>query len=124
MMIKGAGIDLVKVSRIEKVYRRHPNRFLRRLFTPAEREEILKRKNIIPALAARFAGKEAVAKALGSGIGRIAWRDIELLRREGTPPVVNLCRTAKTWAESCGVTGVKVSWAHESGYAVAQAVAY
>ncbi|MGI6097195.1 MAG: holo-ACP synthase [Dethiobacteria bacterium] len=123
-MIKGIGIDLVELARIERVYRRFPQKFLARIFTSKEREELFRRQNLIPALAARFAAKEAVVKALGSGIGAVSWQDIELLREENTAPSVNLYGTAKEFAIRFGIDGLKVSWSHGRNYAVAQAVAY
>lgn len=124
MVIKGVGIDIVRVERIRRVYERFPEKFLNRLFTSAERQEITARLDPVPAIAARFAGKEAVVKALGSGIGPVSWRDVEFLQIDRGRPRVNLNGRAGRWAGSCHIKGVEVSWSHEREYAVAQAIAY
>ncbi len=124
LLVKGVGIDLIRIKRIARVYRRRPERFLKKIFTPQEIEVILKKGRPLPAIAARFAAKEAVAKALGCGIGVIRWCEMEILPgRRGKPRVV-LKGSAALWAQNSGIKGVEVSMSHDGPYAIAKAVAY
>lgn len=90
-MILGTGIDLIEVTRIEESYARFGERFLKRILRPAEIAYCLSMARPGPHLAARFAAKEAVSKAFGTGIGaHLGWRDIEVRRRESGEPFVEL----------------------------------
>ncbi len=124
LLIKGLGIDLIRKKRIETAYRRRPERFLKRIFTKKEIDQLFKKRNFLPSMAARFAAKEAVAKALGCGIGIISWCEMEILKDERGTPVVFLKGGAARWAKRYGIKGVKVSMSHDGPYAVANAVAY
>ncbi|MFT3990254.1 MAG: holo-ACP synthase [Luteolibacter sp.] len=124
MHIFGIGIDVVEVERIAGAISRHGEPFLARLFTPAEREycEIQKK----PALhyAARFAAKEAVSKALGTGIGGDAsWLDLEISRDSLGAPALSLTGSAAAFAESKGIREIKISLTHARDYAAANAIA-
>jgi phosphopantetheine--protein transferase-like protein len=77
--LKGVGVDLIRVRRIAQAYHRRPERFLHRIFSGQEIKLLFKKKNLLPSMAARFAAKEAVAKALGCGIGIARWREMEIL---------------------------------------------
>ena len=122
--LKGVGVDLIRVRRIAQAYHRRPERFLHRIFSGQEIKLLFKKKNLLPSMAARFAAKEAVAKALGCGIGIARWREMEILPGERGKPTVCLSGGAKSWAEKCGIKGVEVSMSHDGPYAIAQAVAY
>ena len=91
------GVDLVEIARFAEVVERHGERFLRRVFTDRELEEVGRN---IASLAARFAAKEAVAKALGTGIGPVSWREIEVLRGEARQPLLHLHGEASRLADS------------------------
>ena len=123
-MILGVGIDLVSIKRIERVYRRRPERFLRRIFTAAERDFLRERRFYMPAMASRFAAKEAVLKAIGCGIGPAGLREVEVLAPPGKPPRVRLYGDAARLAEEHGITAVEISLTHEPPFACAVAVAY
>ena len=85
---------------------------------------MLGKKNIFPTMAALFAAKEAVSKALGCGIGQVGWREIEILPGEKGKPKAILGGAALVWAGKHGIRGVEVSMSHDAPFAVAQAVAY
>src|SRR5690348_8213344 len=90
-MILGTGIDIVEVSRIRHSYERFGDRFLNRILLADEIAYCLSHKNPAPHLAARFAAKEAISKAFGTGIGRhLSWHDIEIRRKESGEPFVML----------------------------------
>lgn len=114
------GIDLIEIARIEGGIARLGERFLNRFFTPAERAACEDRPH---RLAARLAAKEAVAKALGTGIGAVRWVDIEILNGAGGRPVLNLYGEAQRAADALGITAWDVSLTHTGATAGAVAIA-
>lgn len=88
-MIKGLGNDIIEISRVREAHKEHGQAFLDRLFTQKEQEHCSAQKDSIPRFAGRFAAKEAIAKALGCGIGKdAAWHDLEVLANgDGKPEV-------------------------------------
>lgn len=113
------GIDVVVISRVGKVLQKHPERFLRRVFTP---EEAAVCRGRVHELAARFAAKEAVMKALGTGARGLAWREIEILPDRRGKPLVYLYGLAKQRGDAIGLHGVDVSLTHEGDLAIAAVV--
>ena len=121
-MIIGIGVDLVKISRIEKAGSGHPG-FLERVFTQKERDYCSRQKFPAQHYAARFASKEAILKAFGTGLSSgMRWTDIEVLHGVGGGPIVNLSGIAKDHADLKGVKQIMLSYSHDEGYAVAHAV--
>lgn len=110
------GVDIIEIERIEAVLRRHSQRFLQRVYTPAEQAYCRGR---VPELAVRFAAKEAVSKALGTGMRGIAWREMEILCDERGKPLVRLHGRARARAEELGLSEFVVSLSHSRDYAVA-----
>ena len=115
-----AGIDAIEPGRIAAALARHGERFLGRIFTPAERAICRERVN---SLAARWAAKEAVAKVLGTGLGTIAWREIEILANERGRPVLVLHGAAAARAAHLGLRHWSVSLTHLDTLALAMVVA-
>jgi holo-[acyl-carrier protein] synthase len=117
------GVDIVEIARIARTLARFGERFLRRVYTQAEVAYCRGR----PAqLAARFAAKEAVAKALGVGIfwrEGVYWRDVEVVRDPRGKPGIRLHRGALERAQQAGLGGWAVSLSHSREYAVAMVVA-
>jgi holo-[acyl-carrier protein] synthase len=114
------GVDLIEIARIEEVVARHGKHYLERVFTPAELEHCGRR---MESLAGRFAAKEAVAKALGSGIGDVTWKEIEILGDEQNAPVLRLYGVAEKKAQELGLTNWSVSISHSQSHSVAFVVA-
>jgi holo-[acyl-carrier protein] synthase len=114
------GIDAIEPARIASSIARWGERFLERIFTPAEREACGARP---ASLAARFAGKEAVAKALGTGVGAIHWRDIEILANARGRPVLILHGVAAERAAALGLRYWSISLTHLADIALAVVVA-
>ena len=85
-MIKGIGVDVLELERVEAVYERHRLRFVKRILTNEEQKEYRQRKRKANYLAKQFAAKEAISKALGTGIGSIRFTDIEVLRNSNGQP--------------------------------------
>jgi holo-[acyl-carrier protein] synthase len=114
------GVDAIEISRIRRALERYPA-FRERCFTEAERAYCDSRKNPAQSYAARFAGKEAVGKALGLGVARaFAWRDIEIVGRP--KPSVTLSGRALVWAQRLPAGAIDVSMTHNRELAVAVAV--
>ena len=112
------GVDLIEIDRIARALERYPG-FRERCFTEAERAYCDAKPNPPQHYAARFAGKEAVGKALGSGV-HFTWREIEI---RGRPkPGVHLSGRTKAWAERIGVEQIELSMTHSRGLAAAVAV--
>ena len=120
MRIIGLGIDLCEVDRVRHLLERYP-RFAERCFTPHEREYAFRFAKPERRLAARFAGKEAVMKSLGTGWRRIRWQDVEITG--GGKPTVRLSGSAARRAESMGVTGFEITITHTDVQAMVVAVA-
>jgi len=119
----GIGVDLVRIPRLRQVVERWQDRFLRRVFTEAELAYCLKRRDPIPHLAARFAAKEAVLKALGTGLSMgINWREMEIHRERGEAPKMILSGRCRAIGEAKGGRQVLLSITHDGDYALAQAV--
>ena len=119
MATYAVGIDLIAIARVRRVLERHPDRFLRRVYTP---EEVAFCRGRVPELAARFAAKEAVMKALGTGARGVAWREIEVLPDRRGKPLVYLYGRAQERAKRIGLDALDVSLSHERDYAVAAVV--
>jgi holo-[acyl-carrier protein] synthase len=116
------GVDIVEVSRIEGVLERYGQRFLDRIYSPLE---VAVSRGRAGELAARFAAKEAVSKALGVGIfgsDGLSWRDMEVLPDRRGRPLVYLYGRAEHRAKTLGLTEIAVSLSHDGGLAVAMVV--
>ncbi len=124
MTILGLGVDIVETSRIKSAILRHGEAFLERVFTDEEIAYCSAMKDPHPFYAARFAAKEAVSKAFGTGLGsEMAFREIEVRRKESGEPFIVLSGTAAETAERLGIREVRVSLSHTEQYGVANALA-
>ena len=114
------GVDLVEIKRFATAVERHKERFLLRVFTSRELAEV---GESLASLAARFAAKEAVAKAFGTGIGAIRWQEVEILRGPARQPELQLHGEALRLAETQGLRYWSLSLSHDRDYAIAMVVA-
>ena len=122
-MILGLGIDIIEVERVAASREKFGERFLNRILHPAEIAYCLSHKNPAPFLAVRFAGKEAISKAFGTGIGAaLGWHDMEICRKESGEPFVVLHGKGKELLEKRGVRIVLISLSHTENYATAVAL--
>ena len=119
MSTHAVGIDMIEIDRVQRVLDRHPRRFLERVYTP---EEVAFCRGRVSELAARFAAKEAVMKALGTGARSVAWRDIEVLPDRRGKPLVYLYGGAQRRAEDIGLDAIDVSLSHLESFALAVVV--
>ncbi len=120
--MRGIGIDAVEIARFRQVLERRP-RVADRLFTEGEKAYGQRGRDPAPRLAARFAAKEAVMKALGVGIGAFAFRDVEVVSQESGAPTLVLRGEAEALADRLGVVGWRLSLTHTDSLAQAVAVA-
>ena len=120
MRIVGLGVDLAEIERVGRVLARYP-RFAERCFTDNEREYAFRYARPERRLAARFAGKEAVMKSMGTGWREIRWSDIEITG--GGKPTVKVTGTAARRAEMLGITGFEVTITHTNKEALVFAIA-
>ena len=119
-MLVGTGIDLVEVERIAHSIERFGDRFLRRVFTDDEIAYCRVRAAAAESFAARFAAKEAAAKALGTGIQHgVSWKELEVRRLPGQRPTLHLSGRARTIAGQLGVQHVSLSLTHTKSLAMA-----
>jgi len=121
-MITGVGIDSVQVDRLKRAHGRWGNDFLERLFTDREVSYCMSHANPYPSLAARFAAKEALIKALKVK-GAWKWRDMEVERAESGEPSVVLTGEAAAYAASRGMLNFHISLTHDHGRATAVVIA-
>lgn len=119
-MILGLGSDLIEISRIEDSIKRHGQRFLDRIFTPLEQKYCLSYKDSGRHFAGRFAAKEAIVKALGTGISKsVSWLDMEVSNNALGKPIVVLSSKADLLF---GQPNIQITISHCKGYAMAVAV--
>ena len=109
------GVDIIEIGRINRAISRWQDTFLKRIYTSAE----LEGHHNISSLAARFAAKEAVMKALGTGIRGVGWRDIEILTNGDGAPVINLYGRALRRSAEIGIERFDISLSHSRKYAIA-----
>jgi len=122
-MIIGSGIDVVEIERIQHSMDRFGARFLDRVYTDAEKQYCLRKRHAAESFAARFAAKEAAAKALGTGISQgVHWLEIEVVREPGGRPGLRLHGRAAEWAQRLGARHAALSLTHSAGLAIASVV--
>ena len=123
MQIEGIGTDIVDIDRMKSVILRKGQKFLERVFTRAELDYCLARTNPYPCLAARFAAKEAVLKAMGTGLAGCRWTNIEVSRTGYAAPEIVLTGNTGRIAQDRGIIRVLISISHGGVTAVAFALA-
>jgi holo-[acyl-carrier protein] synthase len=122
-MILGTGVDIIEVERIQASYEKFGERFLKRILLPAEIEYCLSHRVPGPFLAARFAAKEAISKAFGTGIGaELGWQDMEIRRKASGEPFVVLHGGGTRLLEERGGSVVHITISHTQKHAVAVAI--
>ena len=113
------GIDIIEIARVEKAIAHWGESFLSRIYTELELKLCRKKPS---SLAARFAGKEAVIKALGPQSKGISWREIEILSNPGGKPSVHLYGKAQNQAKELGLESLAISLSHSKEYAIASVI--
>ena len=113
------GVDIIEIDRVAATLARFGDRFLQRIYTTGE---IAYCRGRAPQLAARFAAKEAVMKALGTGTRGVGWQEVEVTRKRSGEPGIALHGRAATRAEKLGIDRLALSLSHSRNYAVASVV--
>lgn len=122
-MVIGIGTDIVQIDRIAKVLERQGDKFAQRVLTLTEQQEFARLDNSVAFLAKRFAAKEAVAKALGTGIGYgVSFQDINVIKDNKGAPAISLSGGAESVMRGRGASQVLLSLADEVQYAIAYAI--
>ena len=122
-MVLGIGIDIIEVARVKASHERFGGRFLNRVLLADEIAYCLSHKNPAPFIAARFAAKEAISKAFGTGIGAaLGWRDMEIRRKKSGEPFVVLHGKGKKLFAARKAKRLLVSLSHTANYAAVTAV--
>lgn len=122
-MILGIGIDIIEVARIAASLEKFGHRFGKRILSPDEIEYCLAHAHPAPFVAARFAAKEAISKAFGTGIGvQLGWQDMEIAHRDSGEPFVILHGKGKNLFDSRRAKGLFISISHTDAYAAVVAV--
>ena len=121
-MIYGIGTDIVEISRMKKIIERTPL-FIEKVFTPGERDYCLSRKQSAQSFATRFAAKEAVLKAFGTGLAAFSWQDIDIVKLESGKPEVLLHGDLAVFAQKIAVKRIRISLSHSGDSAIAMALA-
>jgi holo-[acyl-carrier protein] synthase len=122
-MILGTGIDIIEVARIASSYEKFGDRFVGRILLPDETAYCLLHRNPAPFLAVRFAAKEAISKAFGTGIGaQLGWQDMEIRRKESGEPFVVLHGKGRELFAARDAKKLHVSLSHTENYAAATAI--
>jgi holo-[acyl-carrier protein] synthase len=122
-MIIGTGVDIVEIVRFRGVMERLKDRFILRVFTPGEQKFCRAHRDPVPHFAVRFAAKEALFKALGTGWAKgISWLDIEVQRELREPPTIVLHGEAQRLSVAKGAHKVHLSLSHSDQYAVAMVI--
>ncbi len=119
-MIVGIGVDIIDIARMRRALERQGDRLVRRIFTTAEQDYCRMHRDPAPYFAARFAAKEALFKALGTGWAQgITWLDAEVHRAQGGAPRLALCGRAEELSKSMGTRSIHISLSHSEESAVA-----
>ena len=122
-MIVGTGVDIAEVGRIKAAVERFGERFLKRVFTPAEVRYCMGKLNAAERLAARFAAKEAGMKAIGTGLRHgVTWQDVEVLRLPGQRPILKFSGKAAEFADRLGCKRTHLSLSHTKEQAIAYVI--
>ena len=117
------GVDVIEVDRVQKVFERQKDRFLKRVFTAEEQDYCLSKSNPFPHLAARFAAKEAVSKAFSTGIGKLfSWTSASVYHGPRMQPFIRLDAQGEKLLEALGASEVRITLSHTKTTAVAVAV--
>ena len=118
--LQGLGNDIIEIERVRQSIARHGQHFLNRLFTHREQDYCYKFKDSVPHFAGRFAAKEAISKALGTGFGlEVGWHDVEILSNEHGKPIVHFSETAKKRLNN---PRMLISISHSATHATAVAI--
>lgn len=118
------GVDIVQISRIEKIMNRKNDAFINRIFTKDEIEYINKKGNKANTIAGLYASKEAISKAIGTGIGEIAWHDMEISHDDRGKPLVNISPVKEPLLLDLGINKFDLSISHDGDYAIAFVIGY
>jgi len=120
VLVLGMGIDIIEIHRVEKAMEKP--KFVDKIYTPGEQKYLQTRNNNPSTAAGYFAAKEATAKALGTGFGKVKWTDVEVIREENGRPGIKLYGNAQIAMEKMGGSRILLSISHSRDNAIAQVI--
>lgn len=118
------GVDIVEIKRIERIIRRKRDSFYKKIFTKTEIEYISDKNHNPKTIGGIFASKEAVSKLIGTGIGSLSWKDIEVLHDRNGRPFININEKIKGLLISIDLNSIEISISHEKEYAICFAIGF
>lgn len=118
------GVDIIKNSRIKKILEKYDEKFLAKLFTSKEIEYIMYRNKDFKTVSGLFAAKEAISKVAGTGIGKLSWKDIEILHNKSGRPYLNKSKNLSDILNDLGLKEIEISISHEEEYSIGFAIGY
>lgn len=118
------GVDIVEISRIEKILESRREKFYEKIFTGEEIQYIVNKKHNSKTISGIFATKEAVSKLLGSGIGRVNWKDIEVLHDKNGRPFIGINKKLEKYLQKVDLNCIDISISHERKYAISFAIGF
>lgn len=118
------GVDIIEIKRIEKILERRRYSFYKKVFTYSEIEYIESKGNSYKTVAGLFATKESVSKLLGTGIGNLNWKDVEILHDENGRPFINMNFKIGKYLEKLGLNSIEISISHEKEYAISFSIGF
>ena len=118
------GVDIVEIKRIEKILKRRKHSFYNKIFTSREIEYIEGTGGSPKTVAGLFATKESVSKLLGEGIGKLSWKDIEILHDENGRPLICIDTKIKKLLEDLDLNSIDISISHEKEYAISFSIGF
>ncbi|HAP93231.1 MAG TPA: holo-[acyl-carrier-protein] synthase [Desulfotomaculum sp.] len=122
-MVRGVGTDIIEINRLRRSATRFSGRFLKRIFTPGELAYCSQQRDPFPCYAVRFAAKEAVLKAMGTGLAQgCNWQDVEVVAQSGKAPEISLHGKVAAIAREKGICKALISLSHDQTRAVAFAL--
>lgn len=119
-----SGVDIIKNNRIQFLLDKYEEKFLERLFTPSEKDYIMNRNKDFKTVAGMFAAKEAISKVVGTGIGKLSWKDIEILHSASGRPYVHLSNNLQGILKDLNLKEIDISISHEEEFSIAFAIGY
>lgn len=118
------GVDIVEIKRIEKILISRKESFLKKIFTDSERAYIIGKNYDPKTISGMFASKEAVSKLIGSGIGELGWRDIEVIHDKNGRPFIKQGKKIERHLEKLNLNSIEISISHEKKYAISFAIGF
>ena len=118
------GVDIVEIKRIERIIKKRREEFYKKIFTKKEIDYIVSKNHSSKTVSGLFASKESVSKLIGSGIGRLNWKDIEVMHDKNGRPCININEKLESFLKELDLHSIDISISHEREYAICFAIGF